>query len=89
MAWAIEQLEVRTRFGGRGVVASTIHDGRRLSCQSSQGHQSAVLRLVSMLVFGSVAKNYITAAESEYELKPISAEPSGERVFSVTRRLGF
>jgi len=84
----IEQIEIRTRYGGRGVIASAIVDGKRFSAQSSSGHQSAAEKLTAMVVFGTCVKTYVKAASLEYEFRQIHAESNGDRVFTARRRLG-
>ena len=86
MAWPLEQLEVRARFGGRGTVASAVHEGRRLRAQSTQGFLDATTKLVAMIAFGSCRKECVALVDQEYEIEETEQHADGDHVFQVRKK---
>lgn len=88
MARTLTTLEIRTRYGGRGVIASAVVDGKRISAQSSIGHQSAAEKLTAMVVFGTCTKNFVESTRLEYEFLQIHKDPDGGTVIDAKLKRG-
>jgi hypothetical protein len=82
----IEKLEITTRYGGRGIVASAETPEGRRTAQSTQGHLTAATKLTAMVAFGSCQGQFLKAAQHEFEIRQTQVHPDGDRVFTATAR---